>query len=75
MVELSKANHLKCGTIKRLPLAEGFACNMIPAREDRLARRAAMFAFGKQKTPKILKTLHRCTLTYEALYEDLMHYD
>nr|WJE88696.1 MAG: RNA-dependent RNA polymerase [Halyomorpha halys partiti-like virus 1] len=54
---------------------QGFAYSLRPARQDRLAREAASIYFGEENVQKILGTLHRSKISYEALMEDLFEYE
>lgn len=61
--------------VAKLSKGTGFAYSLVPAREDRLARRACEYAFGYERVSKVLDVLHRSEISYERLLEDFMGYD
>nr|AXA52551.1 putative capsid [Linepithema humile partiti-like virus 1] len=61
--------------ILRLAPDKGFPFNLLPARIDRLARDAAIEAFGPQLVEDVMAKYHRSALNYDDLLADLMGYD
>lgn len=61
--------------IQRLESGQGYAFDYKAAREDRLARFAAEYAFGPKKVEAVLNTLHRSTMDFDLLMEDFFQYE
>nr|QXV86358.1 RNA-dependent RNA polymerase [Partitiviridae sp.] len=59
----------------RLPSAEGFPLRLLPARKDEWAEQAAKEVFGEERVTNILGSLHRSTMNYDSLVNDLLEYD
>nr|QED42916.1 putative RdRp [Entomophthora partitivirus D] len=70
-----KINRDVSKAMKQLPDAQGFAMNMTPPREDKKARIACDTYFGAELVSKITSKLHRSTINYDALIDDLFEYD
>ncbi len=48
---------------------------MVPAREDRIARKACEVYFGDTYVQNVTGVLHRSELNYDSLLEDFLQYD
>ncbi|APG78258.1 RdRp [Hubei diptera virus 17] len=58
----------------KLPSAEGFTFNLRPAKIDAWAYEACSRHFGDQKIKGVVETLHRSSISYTAMVDDLLGY-
>nr|UCR92552.1 MAG: RNA-dependent RNA polymerase [Partitiviridae sp.] len=71
----NKNDETRFHNIKPLPHAKGFPMNLRPSRPDTWGKEALVSVYGSKRVDGIMNSLHRSTMDYDLMHDDLLKYN